>query len=73
MSNILDMLNVNYVQKQRLAAFSLKGDVGGWYRLRFTPEQRMMVSWETVIYLFDEQYVSAAVKVGKELELARLE
>ena len=27
-SNILDMLNVNTVQKQRLAAFNLKGDVG---------------------------------------------
>ncbi|XP_020271996.1 uncharacterized protein LOC109847164 [Asparagus officinalis] len=59
--------------KQRLAAFSLKGDAGGWYRLRFTPEQKMTVSWETFIYLFDEQYVSAAVKAEKELELARLE
>ena len=54
-SNILDMLNVNTVQKQSLAAFTLKGDAGGWYRLRFTPEQRMTVSWETFIYLFDEQ------------------
>ena len=33
----------------------------------------MIVSWETFVYIFDEQYVSAMAKAGKESELARLE
>ncbi|XP_020270953.1 uncharacterized protein LOC109846140 [Asparagus officinalis] len=71
--SILEMLGVDSVQKQRLAAFSLKGNVEGWYRLQFTPEQRMTITWEDFIYFFDEQYVSSTTKSGKELELARLE
>ena len=31
--NILDILGVDSVQKQRLTSYSLKGDVGRWYRL----------------------------------------
>ena len=70
---LLDLLNVVSVQKQRLAAFSLKGDTGGWYRLQFTPDHRMTLTWEDFVYFFDEQYISSAARAGKELELSKLE
>ena len=72
MSNILDILNVDSVQKQRLASYSLKGDAGRWYRLQFTPEQRLTLTWEDFINFFDGQYISSAARTGKELELSRL-
>ena len=72
MSNILDILGVDSVQKQRLASYSLKGDAERWYRLQFTPEQRMTLTWEDFIYFFDGQYISSAARTGKELELSRL-
>ncbi|XP_020250079.1 uncharacterized protein LOC109827483 [Asparagus officinalis] len=70
---LLDLLNVDSVQNQRLAAFSLKGDAGGWYRLQFTPDHRMALTWEDFVYFFDEQYISSAAQAGKELELSKLE
>ncbi|XP_020250680.1 uncharacterized protein LOC109828054 [Asparagus officinalis] len=70
--NILEILNVTLVQKQTLSSYSLKGDTGRWYRLQFTPEQRMTLTWEDFVYVFDEQYISFATRAGKELELSRL-
>ena len=71
-SNILDILSVDSIQKQRLASYSLKGDAGRWYQLQFTQEQRMTLTWEDFIYFFDGQYISSAARTGKELELSRL-
>ena len=71
-SNILDILNVDSVQKQRLASYSLKVDAGRWYRLQFTPEHRMTLAWEDFVYFFDGQYIFSVVRTGKELELSWL-
>ena len=72
-SNILDILGVDSVQKQRLASYSLKGDSGRWYRLQFTPDQRMTLTWEDFIYFFDENYISSMAKARREAKLSRLE
>ena len=41
--HILDLLGVDPVQRQRLAAFSLRGDADKWYRLQFSEEERLTV------------------------------
>nr|ABD63166.1 retrotransposon del1-46, related [Asparagus officinalis] len=71
-SNILDILSVDSVQKQRLASYSLKGDARRWYRLQFTPEHRTTLAWEDFVYFFDGQYISFVGRTRKELELSRL-
>nr|ABD63121.1 hypothetical protein 18.t00017 [Asparagus officinalis] len=47
--------------------------LGGWYRLHFSLEHRMVLSWEDFVYFFDEQYISSVAQVEKKLELTKLE
>ena len=70
--NILGLMGVDRIHRQRLAAFSLKGDASKWYRAYFSEEERLTVTWEEFVWRFDMQYISSASKAGKEAELLRL-
>ena len=70
---ILGLMGVNIVQRQRLAAFSLKGDASKWYKAYFTEEECLTVTWDEFIQRFDQQFISSAARVEKEAELLRLE
>ena len=61
------------VQRQRLAAYSLKGNAGKWYRYQFSEAERFTTSWEDFLRRFDQQFISSAVRAGKEAELLALE
>ena len=71
--SILDLMGIDPVQRQRLAAFSLRGDAGRWYRLQFTEEERLTIAWDQFISRFDRQFISSAARTGKEPELLSLE
>ena len=66
-------MGVDRVQRQRLEAFSLKGDANKWYKAYFTEEERLTVTWDEFIQRFDQQFISFAARAGKEAELLRLE
>ena len=70
---ILSLMRVDRVQKQRLAAFSLKGDASKWYKAYFTEEERVTLTWEEFIWRFDQQFISSAARARKEAELLDLE
>ena len=72
-TNVLELMDVESVQMQRLAAFTLKGDASKWYRSHFTKEERLTATWEEFLYRFDAQYISAAALATKEAELISLE
>ena len=46
MSSTLSYMGVGSVQRQRLAAYSLKGDAGMWYRSHFSAPERLTMTWE---------------------------
>ena len=71
--NILDLMGVDPIQRQRLAAFSLKGDANKWYRAQFSAADRLTIGWDEFLWRFDLQFISSAAKAGKEAELLRLE
>ena len=71
--NILNLMGVDGVQRQRLAAFSLKGDASKWYKAYFAEEERSTVTWEEFLRKFDQQFISPAARAGKEAELLNLE
>ena len=71
-SSILSLMGVDRVQRQRLAAFSLKGDAGKWYRAQFTEDERLDTTWEEFVWRFDLQFISSAARAGKESELLAL-
>ena len=70
--NILDLMGVDPVQRHRLAAFSLKGDAGKWYKLQFSQEDRLTLSRDEFVWRFDLQFISYAARTGKETELLTL-
>ena len=72
-SSVLSFMGVDSVHKQRLAAYTLKGDAGMWYRSRFTEEERLTTDWDYFVYCFEQQFVSSAARAGKERELMSLE
>ena len=39
LGNILDLMGVDPIPKQRLATFSMKGDASKWYRSQFFKEE----------------------------------
>jgi len=51
--NILDLMGVDSIPKQRLAVFSLKGDASKWYRSQFSEEERLTTTWAKFIQRFD--------------------
>ena len=61
------------MQRHRLAAFSLKGDAGKWYKLQFSQEERLNLPWDKFVWRFDLQFISSAARAGKERELLTLE
>lgn len=69
--NILDLIGVDPVQRQRFTTFSLKGNASKWYRLHFS-EERLTISRDEFISRFDLQLISSAAK-AKEAELISLE
>lgn len=71
--SILSHIGVGSVQRQRLAAFYLRGDASRWYRSKFSEHERLTMSWEEFIRRFDDQYIYSAVRAGKEAELITLE
>ena len=50
----LSYMGVDSVQRQRLAAFSLKGDASKWYRSHFSAAERLMMTWEDFLRSFDQ-------------------
>ena len=72
-SSVLSFMGVDFFHKQRLAAYTLKGDAGMWYRSRFTEEERLTTDWDYFVYCFEQQFVSSAARAGKERELMSLE
>jgi len=70
---ILSLMGVDSVQRQRLAAFSLKGDASKWYSSQFSETESVSIGWEEFVWRFDLQFISSAAKAGKEAELLRLE
>ena len=66
-------MGVDNIQRQKLAAFSLKGDASKWYRAQFSAMDRLTISWDEFVWRFDLQFISSAAKAGKEAELLRLE
>jgi len=73
MGNILELMGMDPIHRQRLATFSLKGDANKWYRPQFSEEERLTVSWGEFIRRFDLHFISSAVRAGKEAELLALE
>ena len=69
----LSYMGVDSIQRQRLAAYSLKGDAGIWYRSHFSAAERLTTSWEDFLQSFDSQFISSASRAGKEAELLALE
>ena len=51
--NVLSLMGVDPIQRQRLAAFSLKGDARKWYRAQFSEMDRLTVGWEEFAWRFD--------------------
>ena len=47
--NILDLMGVDPIQRQRLAAFSLKGDASKWYRAQFSVAERLTIGWDEFV------------------------
>ena len=43
--NILSLMGVDRVQRQRLVAFSLKGNANKWYKAQFTEEECVKTTW----------------------------
>ena len=50
---ILSMMGVDEVQRQRLAAFRLRGDANIWYKAHFNEKERLTVTWDEFIRRFD--------------------
>jgi hypothetical protein len=71
-TNILDLMGIETVLMQRLAAFTLKGDASKWYQSHFTKEERLTATWEEFIYRFDMQYISAATLAAYESKFESL-
>jgi hypothetical protein len=71
--SVLSFMGVDSIQRQRLAAYTLMGDAGMWYRALFTEEERLTTDWEYFLFCFEQQFVSSAARVGKERELLSLE
>jgi len=69
----LSYMGVDSIQRQCLAAYSLKGDAGIWYRSHFSAAERLTTSWEDFLQSFDSQFISSASRAGKEAELLALE
>ena len=57
-NKILSLMGVDRVQRQRLAAFSLKGDANKWYKAYFAEEERLTVTWDELIQRFDQHFIS---------------
>ena len=70
---ILSMMGVDGVQRQRLAAFRLRGDANMWYKAHFNEKERLTVTWDEFIRRFDQRFISSAARTGKEAELFSLE
>jgi len=70
---ILSMMGVDGVQRQRLAAFRLRGDANMWYKAHFNEKERLTVTWDEFIRRFDQRFISSAAQAGKEAELFSLE
>jgi len=66
-------MGVDSVHKQRLVAYSLKGDAGMWYRSHYTEVERLTTILEDFVQSFEQQFVSSAARAGKERELMTLE
>jgi len=66
MSSTLSYMGVDSVQRQRLTAYSLKGDVGMWYRSHFSAPERLTTTWEDFLLSFDRQFISSTARAGKE-------
>ena len=66
-------MDIDQIQRQRLATFSLKGDASKWYKLQFTVEERLTATYDDFVYYFDQRYISSAAKAAKETELLTLE
>jgi len=72
-SSVLSYMGVDSIHRQRLEAYTLKGDAGMWYRARFTEAERLTTDWEYFVYCFEQQFVSSAARARKERELMSLE
>jgi len=46
---VLSLMGVGRIQRQRLAAFSLKGDASKWYKACFSEEERLTIAWDEFI------------------------
>ena len=66
-------MGVDSVQRQRLAAYSLKGDARKWYRSHFAAAERLTTTWEDFICSFDQQFISSAARAGIEADLLTLD
>ena len=71
--NILSLMGVDLVHRQRLAAFSLKGDASKWYRSQFSEAERLTTSWAEFLRRFDQHFISSAARARKEAELLAFE
>ena len=71
--NILDLMGVDRVRRQKLAAFSLKGGASKWYKAYFVEEECSTFTWDEFIRRFDQQFISYAARARKEAELLNLE
>jgi len=69
--NILDLMGVDPIPKQKLAVFSMKGDARKWYRSEFSEKECLATTWAQFIRRFD--LISSATRAGKEAELLALE
>ena len=65
---------MNPIQRERLAALSLKGDSNKWYKTWFSEEERLTITWGEYTRRFDLHFISTAVvRAGKEIELLAFE
>ena len=68
-NKLLELMRVDPVQRQQLAAFSLTGDAYMWYKAQFTREEMLTATWAEFERRFDAHFISSAARAGKEAEL----
>ena len=71
--NILDLMGVDPIPKQRLAAFNMKDDASKWYKSQFSKEDPLTTTCLEFIGKFGLHFISSSVRAGKGAHLFVLE
>ena len=61
------------IQRQRLAAFNLKGDANKLYKMQFLEEDRLSTTQGVFIRRFNLNFISVTLRARKEAKLLTVE